>query len=149
LRGEIPYEKEDYSLGAAHKKVKNLKHNLGKTGDNIKFAEDTYSKARVGDFKNIKTPGTVIPERKKEPVFEYQYTVEDPKTGLCITTSDSVDFEDAEEDLQKLINMEAEHKNTITKRVEGMITVIHQKFSSFHRSSQLYLKSFLEKTMTL
>lgn len=121
LRGEIAYEKEDFSLGAAHKKIKNLKHNLGKTGDNIKFAEDTVSKARVGDFKHIKTPGTVVPERKKEPVFEYQYTVEDPKTGVCITTSEAVDFEDAEEELKKLAEMEAEHKNTITKRVEGMI----------------------------
>lgn len=121
LRGEIPYEKEDYSTGAAQKKIKNLKHNLGKTGDTIKFAEDTVSKARVGDFKNIKTPGTVVPERKKEPVFEYQYTVEDPKTGLCITTSEAVDFEDAEEELLKLAEMDAEHKKTSTKRVEGMI----------------------------
>ena len=121
LRGEIAYEKEDFSLGAAHKKIKNLKHNLGKTGDTIKFAEDTVSKARVGDFKHIKTPGTVIPERKKEPVFEYQYTVEDPKTGLCITTSEAIDFEDAEEELKKLAEMEAEHKNSVTKRVEGMI----------------------------
>lgn len=121
LRGEIAYEKEDFSLGAAHKKVKHLKHNLGKTGDTIKFAEDTVSKARIGDFKHIKTPGTVIPERKRDPVFEYQYTVEDPKTGLCITTSEAVDFEDAEEELKKLAEMEAEHKNTATKRVEGMI----------------------------
>lgn len=120
LRGEIAYEKEDYSTGAAQKKIKNLKHNFGKTGETIKFAEDTVSKARVGDFKNIKTPGTVVPERKKEAVFEYQYTVEDPKTGLCITTSEAIDFEDAEEELQKLAEMEAEHKNTATKRVEGM-----------------------------
>lgn len=121
LRGEIPYEKEDYSLGAAHKKVKNLKHNLGKTGDTIKFAEDTVSKARIGDFQHIKTPGTVVPERKKDPVFEYQYTVEDPKTGVCITTSQAIDFEDAEEELQKLAEMDADHKNNQTKRVEGRI----------------------------
>ena len=119
LRGELPYEKEDYSLGSAQKKIKNLKHNLGKTTDTIKFAEDTVSKARVGDFKNIKTPGTVVPERKKEAVFEYQYTVEDPKTGLCITTSQQVDFEEAEEDLTKLAKMDAEHAKTQTKRVEG------------------------------
>lgn len=119
LRGEIPYEKEDFSLGAAQKKIKNLKHNLGKTGDTIKFAEDTVSKARVGDFKHIKTPGTVVGERKKDPVFEYQYTVEDPKTGLCITTSEAIDFEDAEEELQKLAIMDAEKSKTISKRVEG------------------------------
>lgn len=119
LRGEIPYEKEDFSVGTAQKKIKNLKHNLGKTGDTIKFAEDTVSKARIGDFKHIKTPGTVVPERKKEPVFEYQYTVEDPKTGLCITTSEAIDFEDAEEELKKLAIMDAEHKNSQTKRVEG------------------------------
>lgn len=119
LRGEIPYEKEDFSVSTAQKKIKNLKHNLGKTGDTIKFAEDTVSKARVGDFKHIKTPGTVVPERKKEPVFEYQYTVEDPKTGLCITTSEAIDFEDAEEELKKLAVMDAEHKNSQTKRVEG------------------------------
>lgn len=117
LRGELPYEKEDYSLGAAQRKIKNLKHNLGKTGDTIKFAEDTVSKARIGDFQKIKTPGTVVGERKKEAVFEYQYTVEDPKTGLCITTSEAVDFEEAEEELQRLAEMDAEHK--ITKRVEG------------------------------
>lgn len=122
LRGEIPYEKEDYSVGTAQKKIKNLKSNLGKTGDTIKFAEDTVSKARVGDFKHIKTPGTVVPERRKEPVFEYQYTVEDPKTGLCITTSEAIDFEGAEEDLIKLAEMEAEHKTTSTKRVEGTQT---------------------------
>ncbi|KAG5678438.1 hypothetical protein PVAND_008111 [Polypedilum vanderplanki] len=118
LRGEIPYEKEDYSLIAAQQKIKNLKHNLGKTTDTIKFAEDTVSKAILGDFQHIKTPGTVIGEKKKEPVFEYQYTVEDPKTGVCITTSDQVDFEDAEEELQKLAKMEAEHKNKVSKRVE-------------------------------
>jgi NurA-like 5'-3' nuclease len=98
-----------------------LKHNLGKTGDTIKFAEDTVSKARIGDFQKIKTPGTVVGERKKEAVFEYQYTVEDPKTGLCITTSEAVDFEEAEEELQKLAEMDAEHQNKITKRVEGKI----------------------------
>lgn len=121
LRGELPYEKEEYTVTSAQRKIKNLKHNIGKTGDTIKFAEDTVSKARVGDFKHIKTPGTVVPVGKKEPVFEYQYTVEDPKTGLCITTSEAVDFEDAEEELKKLAAMDAENQNkTITKRVEGM-----------------------------
>lgn len=145
LRGEIPYEKEDYSLGAAHKKIKNLKHNLGKTGENIKFAEDTYSKARVGDFKNIKTPGTVVGERKKEPVFEYQYTVEDPKTGLCITTSESVDFEDAEEELKKLAIMDADHQNKITKRVEGEIdcSIIKKSFSEFSQNHKTFTTKFL------
>lgn len=148
LRGETPYEKEDYSLGAAQKKIKNLKHNLGKTGENIKFAEDTYSKARVGDFKNIKTPGTVVAERKKEPVFEYQYTVEDPKTGLCITTSEPVDFEDAEEELTKLAKMDAEQQNKITKRVEGKIYLeylfsLKEIISSFRNYliNQWFLKS--------
>lgn len=120
LRGDLPYEKEDFSLISAQQKIKNLKHNLGKTTDTIKFAEDTVSKAILGDFSHIKTPGTVVPERKKEPVFEYQYTVEDPKTGVCITTSEAVDFEDAEEDLIKLAKMEAEHKMNVTsKKVEG------------------------------
>lgn len=138
LRGEIPYEKEDFSVGTAQKKIKNLKHNLGKTGDTIRFAEDTVSKARVGDFKHIKTPGTVVPERKKEPVFEYQYTVEDPKTGLCITTSEAIDFEDAEEELKKLAVMDAEHKNNQTKRVEGKfcghrLNLISRQFLEYFR----------------
>ena len=119
LNGDLPYEKEDFSLAAAQRKVKNLKHNLGKTGETIKFAEDTYSEAILGDFQNIKTPGTVVPERKKEPSFEYQYTVEDPVTGLCITTSQPIDFEDAEDDLTKLSKMEADHNTKVTKRVEG------------------------------
>lgn len=119
LKGDLPYEKEDFSLASAQRKVKNLKHNLGKTGETIKFAEDTYSKAFLGDFENIKTPGTVVPERKKEPAFEYQYTVEDPVTGECITTSQPIDFEDAEDDLTKLSKMEADHNTKVTKRVEG------------------------------
>lgn len=119
LKGEIPYEKEDYSLSAAQAKIKNLKHNLGKTTDTIKFAEDTVSKAILGDFSHIKTPGTVVPIKKKDPIFEYQYTVEDPKTGLCITTSEAVDFEDAEEELKKLAEMDADHQNKQSKRVEG------------------------------
>lgn len=119
LNGDLPYEKEDFSLASAQRKVKNLKHNLGKTGETIKFAEDTYSKAFLGDFQNIKTPGTVVPVTKKEPSFEYQYTVEDPVTGVCITTSQPIDFEDAEDDLTKLSKMEADHNTKVTKRVEG------------------------------
>lgn len=138
LRGEIPYEKEDYSTSAAQKKIKNLKHNLGKTGDTIKFAEDTVSKARVGDFKHIKTPGTVVPERKRDPVFEYQYTVEDPKTGLCITTSEAVDFEDAEEELQRLTEMDAELKNKQTKRVEGMKAIKTAKTAAFFSPQEFF-----------
>lgn len=121
LKGDLPYEKEDFSLISAQQKIKNLKHNLGKTTDTIKFAEDTVSKAILGDFSHIKTPGTVVGERKKEPVFEYQYTVEDPKTGVCITTSENIDFEDAEEELTKLAKMDADSKTKITKRVEGKL----------------------------
>lgn len=146
LRGELPYEKEDYSLIGAQQKIKNLKHNLGKTTDTIKFAEDTVSKAILGDFSHIKTPGTVVPERKKDPVFEYQYTVEDPKTGVCITTSEPVDFEDAEEELTRLAKMDADHQNKQTKRVEGKFTcflLLSRKFSYLHTISfiQIYNKN--------
>ncbi|KAL7050000.1 hypothetical protein ACKWTF_003934 [Chironomus riparius] len=118
LKGDLPYEKEDCSVITAQQKIKNLKHNLGKTTETIKFAEDTVSKAILGDFSHIKTPGTVVGERKKGPVFEYQYTVEDPKTGVCITTSENIDFEDAEEDLTRLAKMDADSKTKVTKRVE-------------------------------
>lgn len=137
LKGNLPYEKEDCSLISAQQKIKNLKHNLGKTTDTIKFAEDTVSKAILGDFSHIKTPGTVVGERKKEPVFEYQYTVEDPKTGVCITTSENIDFEDAEEELIKLAKMDADSKTKITKRVEGKVLLF--SFSAYLHSSYIIL----------
>lgn len=141
LKGDLPYEKEEYTITSAQRKIKNLKHNLGKTGDTIKFAEDTVSKARIGDFKHIKTPGTVVAERKKDPVFEYQYTVEDPKTGVCITTSEPVDFEEAEEELIRLATMEAEHANSITKRVEGMCNIRYNKMNIFFNFSAYFFHS--------
>lgn len=134
LKGDLPYEKEDFSLASAQRKVKNLKHNLGKTGETIKFAEDTYSKAFLGDFQNIKTPGTVVPVTKKEPSFEYQYTVEDPVTGVCITTSQPIDFEDAEDDLTKLSKMEADHNTKVTKRVEGTFLLITTIFYYYQQN---------------
>lgn len=143
LRGELPYEKEDFSLISAQQKIKHLKHNLGKTTDNIKFAEDTYSKAILGDFSHIKTPGTVVPEKRKDPVFEYQYTVEDPKTGLCITTSEAIDFEDAEEELKRLSEMEADHQNKQTKRVEGNFCGIFKPLLS------IFLNIFMQQIIFL
>lgn len=140
LRGELPYEKEDFSLISAQQKVKHLKHNLGRTTDTIKFAEDTVSKAILGDFSHIKTPGTVVPEKRKDPIFEYQYTVEDPKTGLCITTSEAIDFEDAEKDLKRLSEMEADHQNKQTKRVEGNFCEI---LTLFHHFLDIFMQQLI------
>lgn len=121
LKGDIEYESEDFSVATAQKKIRNLKNNIKHTGEQIKFADDTIHKAEVGDFQNIKTPGTVVPERKKDPVYEYQYIVEDPVTGLCITSSEPVDTEEAKQDLKKLAKMDADLKTKSSKRVEGKL----------------------------
>ncbi len=135
LRGEIEFEKEDFTFASAQKKIKNLKHNIGRTEEQIQFAEDTVNKAKLGDFKHIKTPGTVVPERKKDPLYEYQYTVEDPATGLCITSSEPVDIEEAEEELKKLAEMESEiATKTVTKKIEGKC----QRNLHFYQKSKFY-----------
>ena len=130
LKGDIEYESEDFSVATAQKKIRNLKNNIKHTGEQIKFADDTIHKAEVGDFENIKTPGTVVPERRKDPVYEYQYIVEDPVTGLCITSSEPVDTEEAKQDLKKLAKMDADLKTKSSKRVEGNFLSFLQQFFS-------------------
>ncbi|XP_053686874.1 obscurin [Sabethes cyaneus] len=87
LEGHIEGPDPDFSTAAAHRKVKGIKHVFGKTGETVRYAEDTIQKAEQGEFESI-----IIPEEEerkpKEPVYEYQYTVEDSVTGEKICTAD-------------------------------------------------------------
>ncbi|XP_058829179.1 obscurin isoform X2 [Topomyia yanbarensis] len=87
FEGHIELPDPDFSTAAAHRKVKGIKHLFGKTGETVRYAEDTIQKAEQGEFESI-----IIPEEEnlkpKEPVYEYQYTVEDPITGEIICTAD-------------------------------------------------------------
>lgn len=87
FEGHLEYPDPDFSTAAAHRKVKGIKHVFGKTGETVRYAEDTVQKAEQGEFESILIPEEE--ERKpKEPIYEYQYTVEDPSTGEKICTAD-------------------------------------------------------------
>ncbi|XP_055536216.1 obscurin isoform X3 [Wyeomyia smithii] len=87
LEGHIEGPDPDFSTAAAQRKIKGIKHLFGKTGETVRYAEDTIHKAEQGEFESI-----IIPEEEerkpKEPVYEYQYTVEDSVTGEKICTAD-------------------------------------------------------------
>ncbi|XP_058464862.1 obscurin isoform X3 [Malaya genurostris] len=88
LEGQLPEGPDpDFSTAAAHRKVKGIKHLFGKTGETVRYAEDTVLKAEHGEFESIIIPEEEEPKHK-EPVYEYQYTVEDPVTGEKICTAD-------------------------------------------------------------
>lgn len=117
----------DYSLAAAQRKLKNFKHSLHKSQDTVHYTEDTITKAKTGDFDNILTPA---PERK-DPVYEYQYIVENPKTGECISTSDLnlIEDKDLSDNIAKMEEEQYSSKfssrfsssTTSSKKVEGRV----------------------------
>lgn len=123
LQGDYPCEKIDFSAASAHRKIRNIKHTFDKSDDNLKFTEDTVEKAKAKNFKNILTPAAVLPIKSR--AFEYQYIIEDPKTGLCLSTSEIENFYSPEE-LQLLISeiekMEQETKfssKITTRRIKS------------------------------
>lgn len=126
LDGFLPIEKPDFSLSAAHRKVKNIKHSIDKSGGTFRFTTDTYEKAWAKDFKNILIPTALIPS--KEPAFEYQYFIEDPRTGLCVSTDEiqsiysPEEFERLLQDLQmdKEVSFSSRITTTTTKRVKSI-----------------------------
>ncbi|XP_052566290.1 obscurin isoform X7 [Culex pipiens pallens] len=88
FEGHIDVPDPDYSTAAAHRKVKGLKHLIGKTGETVRYAEDTVHKAEQGEFSSIVFPEPEEERKPREPAYEYQYTVEDPITGEKICTAD-------------------------------------------------------------
>lgn len=123
LQGDFPCEKVDFSAASAHRKIRNIKHTFDKSVDNLKFTEDTVEKAKAKNFKSILTPAAVLPVKSK--AFEYQYIIEDPKTGLCLSTSEIQNFyspEELEVLLLEIEKMEQETKffsKISTKRIKG------------------------------
>ncbi|XP_021696069.1 LOW QUALITY PROTEIN: obscurin [Aedes aegypti] len=87
FEGRIEVPDPDYSTAAAQRKIKGIKHLFGRTGQTVNYAEDTIHKAEQGEFESILFPEEEEP-KPKEPVYEYQYTVEDPVTGEKICTAD-------------------------------------------------------------
>lgn len=125
----------DYSLAAAQRKLKNFKHSLHKSQDTVNYTEDTITKAKTGDFDNILTPA---PERK-DPVYEYQYIVENPKTGECISTSDLnlIEDKDLSDNIAKMEEEQYSSKfssrfsssTTSSKKVEGRVFFINFRYT--------------------
>lgn len=80
-------------------------------------------KAKAKNFKNILTPASVLPVKSKS--FEYQYLIEDPKTGLCLSTSEIENFYSPEELdvlIREIEKMEQETKfssRITTRRVKS------------------------------
>lgn len=126
LEGALPIDKPDFSLGAAQRKIKNLKRSFLYSGHTINYTVDTFEKAKAKDFKNILIPAALL--SSKQPAFEYQYIIEDPKTGLFLSTDEIQSIyspEELERLLQDLSNMDKEVSfssritTTTTKRVKG------------------------------
>lgn len=129
LQGYLPIEKVDHSAAAAHRKLKSIKNTYLKSdGTYFKYFEDTYEKALNRDFKSICTPASFATSRA--PAFEYQYFIEDPRTGLCLST-DEIESIYSPEELERLLedisSMEKEVSfssriTATTKRVRKEIT---------------------------
>ncbi|XP_055610566.1 obscurin isoform X4 [Uranotaenia lowii] len=88
FQGHINEPDPDHSVAAAQKKLKGLKHLLGKADETSRFAEDAIHKAEQGEFSSIIIPEEEEQKKSKGPVYEYQYTIEDPITGEKICTDD-------------------------------------------------------------
>lgn len=147
LEGCLPIEKPDFSLLAAHRKIKSLKHSFDRSGGTIRFTADTFEKAIAKDFKNILIPSALLPS--KEPAFEYQYFIEDPKTGLCLST-DEIQSIYSDEELERLlqdlsamdkeVSFSSKITTTTTKRVKSSTTggsTTEGSYESSHTSSEV------------
>ncbi|XP_052897549.1 obscurin [Anopheles moucheti] len=86
--GEINEPDPDFSIAAAHRKLKGIKNICKKADETVLYAEDTIVKAEQGEFDSIVIPEQEEDKRPREPVYEYQYTVEDPVTGTRVCTAD-------------------------------------------------------------
>ncbi|XP_053676585.1 obscurin [Anopheles nili] len=86
--GEINEPDPDFSIAAAHRKLKGIKNICKKADETVLYAEDTIVKAEQGEFDSIVIPEPEEDKRPREPVYEYQYTVEDPVTGAKVCTAD-------------------------------------------------------------
>ncbi|XP_058124576.1 obscurin [Anopheles ziemanni] len=86
--GEINEPDPDFSIAAAHRKLKGIKHIYKKADETVLYAEDTITKAEQGEFDSIVIPEPEEDKRPREPAYEYQYTVEDPVTGARVCTAD-------------------------------------------------------------
>uniref|UniRef100_A0A182T0F4 Ig-like domain-containing protein n=1 Tax=Anopheles maculatus TaxID=74869 RepID=A0A182T0F4_9DIPT len=86
--GEINEPDPDFSIAAAHRKLKGIKSICKKADETVLYAEDTIVKAEQGEFDSIIIPEQEEDKRPREPVYEYQYTVEDPVTGARVCTAD-------------------------------------------------------------
>uniref|UniRef100_A0A1Y9HDM7 Titin n=1 Tax=Anopheles funestus TaxID=62324 RepID=A0A1Y9HDM7_ANOFN len=86
--GEINEPDPDFSIAAAHRKLKGIKSICKKADETVLYAEDTIVKAEQGEFDSIVIPEQEEDKRPREPVYEYQYTVEDPVTGTRVCTAD-------------------------------------------------------------
>uniref|UniRef100_A0A182J430 Muscle M-line assembly protein unc-89 n=1 Tax=Anopheles atroparvus TaxID=41427 RepID=A0A182J430_ANOAO len=86
--GEINEPDPDFSIAAAHRKLKGIKHIYKKADETVLYAEDTITKAEQGEFDSIIIPEQEEDKRPREPAYEYQYTVEDPVTGTRVCTAD-------------------------------------------------------------
>jgi hypothetical protein len=128
LQGIYTEEDRDLSLASAHRKVKSIKHALDHSTSKADYTEDTYEKAILGDFDSILTPAQQ--KEPKGPVFEYQYTIEDPETGACISTTDASKLEEIQQELVE--SRMSEYSTTrrtsssfksssTTKKVEGIV----------------------------
>lgn len=137
LQGDYPCEKIDFSAASAHRKIRNIKQTFDKSVDSLKYTEDTVEKAKAKNFKNILTPAAVLPIKSR--AFDYQYIIEDPKTGLCLSTSEIENFYSPEE-LEVLIR-EIEKMEQETK-FSSKITTRRIKSEYF-----LYKKSIVQRTV--
>ncbi|XP_058062873.1 obscurin [Anopheles bellator] len=86
--GEINEPDPDFSIAAAHRKLKGIKSICKKADETVLYAEDTIIKAEQGEFDAIVIPEPEEDKRPREPAYEYQYTVEDPVTGTKVCTAD-------------------------------------------------------------
>uniref|UniRef100_A0A336L6B8 CSON000837 protein n=1 Tax=Culicoides sonorensis TaxID=179676 RepID=A0A336L6B8_CULSO len=133
LSGDYPCERVDYSAASAHRKIRSIKHTFDKSGDNHRFTEDTVEKAKARNFKNIVSPAAVLPVKSK--AFDYQYIIEDPKTGLWLSTSEIQNYYSPEEleELITTINSEGSNiyestESSTVKQSNGTLTTLKPKF---------------------
>ncbi|KAL1399406.1 hypothetical protein pipiens_008251, partial [Culex pipiens pipiens] len=124
FEGHIDVPDPDYSTAAAHRKVKGLKHLIGKTGETVRYAEDTVHKAEQGEFSSIVFPEPEEERKPREPAYEYQYTVEDPITGEKISQLEELaDFEDKH--LEKMSATQTEKLRVPTNIRPHFVQAIH------------------------
>uniref|UniRef100_A0A182K3G5 Obscurin n=1 Tax=Anopheles christyi TaxID=43041 RepID=A0A182K3G5_9DIPT len=117
--GEINEPDPDFSIAAAHRKLKGIKNICKKADETVLYAEDTIVKAEQGEFDSIIIPEPEEDKRPREPVYEYQYTVEDPVTGARVCTADP-----------NLVLIEKE------LRMEDHYGTAHSRYSSSRLSSR-------------